>query len=111
MLSILLNAKDVFVSRQFLSELRNMMEMETNTVETFFDEKFVHNVATDAIVKVKWSIEEDYVGMTTSSQLFTKMDIQSITCPEEDGDNQEKKKVEEGPKMITKPTLDIHCQL
>lgn len=93
MLSILLNAKDVFVSRQFLSDLRFMMELETNTVEAFFNSKFVENVATAAIVKVKWSIEEESVGIVTSSQLFTKMDIQAMTCPEEDEEKSEEKVV------------------
>ena len=37
MLSILLNANDVFISKNFLSDMSNMLEVEANTVETFFD--------------------------------------------------------------------------
>ena len=114
MLSILLNAKDSFISRQFLTDLRFMMEMETNVVESFFDQKFVTNVSTSAIEKVKWSIDADSVGMVTSSQLFTKDQIEELTYPAEDREDTEeqKKKVDEGgSKTVVKPTLDIHSQL
>lgn len=57
MLSILLNASDTFISRNFLSDLGNMMELEAVTVENFFERKLVDNFASIAIEKVKWTLE------------------------------------------------------
>ena len=57
MLSILLNAGDAFVSRNFLSDLGSMMELEAQTVESFFERKLVDNFASIAIEKVKWTLE------------------------------------------------------
>lgn len=37
MLSILNNARDVFVSKNFLSDLGQMIEMESKTVDQFFN--------------------------------------------------------------------------
>ena len=84
MLSILLNATDCFVSKNFLSDLGNMIELEAPTVELFFDKKLVDNVATKAIEKVKWSLEDSSVGIVVPSQLFTKEMIEEHTCPKDD---------------------------
>lgn len=59
MLSILLNASNTFVSRNFLSEVSIMLEIEAKTVEEFFNRKFVDNASSQAIEKVKWTIEEE----------------------------------------------------
>lgn len=37
MLSILLNANDVFISKNFLNDMGNILEVEAHTVEMFFD--------------------------------------------------------------------------
>jgi len=59
MLSILLNADDTFVSRNFLKDLGSMMELEAKTVEEFFERKLVDNFASMAIEKVKWTLEQE----------------------------------------------------
>jgi len=59
MLSILLNADDTFVSRNFLKDLGSMMELEAKTVEEFFERKLVDNFASMAIEKVRWTLEQE----------------------------------------------------
>lgn len=108
MLSILNNARDVFVSKNFLSDLGQMIEMESKTVDQFFNQKFVENKATIDIEKVKWTIEEESVGIVLKSQLFTPAMIEEITCPPSDGEQEEEEEVKRD-KISTKYTLDIHA--
>ena len=61
MLSILTNATDVFVSKNFLLDLGFMLDVEAKTVDKFFDEKMVENESTRDIEKVRWTIEEESV--------------------------------------------------
>ena len=70
MLSIVLNASDTFVSRNFLSDLGSMMELEAQTVETFFEKKLVDNFASMAIEKVKWTIEPEQKTIVHATQIF-----------------------------------------
>ena len=84
MLSILLNAGDVFISRNFLNDLSFMIELEASTVEQFFERKLVDNFASKAIEKVKWTIDEESIGIVHSSQLFSKALIEKHTAPDEE---------------------------
>ena len=72
MLSMLLQAQDSYVSRNFLSDLELMIGMESPTVDKFFDMKMVDNAASKAIEKIKWSLEEEKTSIVLQSQLFTK---------------------------------------
>lgn len=82
MLSILLNSTDTFVSRNFLNDLGFMIEIEAQTVELFFDKKFVDNFASRVIEKVKWTIDSERVGIVHSSQLFSIDLIEKFTAPQ-----------------------------
>lgn len=67
MLSILTNATDVFVSKNFLLDLGFMLDVEAKTVDKFFDEKMVENESTRDIEKVRWIIEEESVRIVLKS--------------------------------------------
>ena len=67
MLSILTNATDVFVSKNFLLDLGFMLDVEAKTVDKFFDEKMVENESTRDIEKVRWTIEEESVRIVLKS--------------------------------------------
>ena len=47
-----------------------MIEMESKTVDKFFDMKMVDNAASKAIEKIKWSLEEEKTSIVLQSQLF-----------------------------------------
>ena len=114
MLSILVHASDAFVSKSFLTDLGNMIEMEATTVETFFNSKMVDNHASKQIEKVKWTLEEDSVSIYLPSQLFTREQIEEHTCPPDDDTAKKEQDVpqeEKDDKFIVKPTLQIHTQL
>lgn len=108
MLSILVNANDVFVSKSFLRDLGYMIEIEASTIDLFFDTKMVDNIASKRIEKVKWTIEKESIGMLLSSQLFTKEKIEEYTCPRDKNtpaEDEPKDIVNEDEKFVVKPTL------
>lgn len=116
MLSILLNAGDVFVSRNFLNDLGFMIEIEAQTVELFFDKKFVDNFASREIEKVRWTIEAERVEIVHSSQLFSIDLIEQFTAPKDKNhdiaeESKGKSSEDEMKKVIGKRKLGIHSQL
>ena len=118
MLSILLNARETFISRNFLADLRSMLDMEAPSVDMFFDSKMVETKACSDIDKVRWTIEDEFVQIPLKSQLFTRKDIHRVTCPrlEEDEEAEEvtQKSAPEAraaKNLGTSYTLAIHAQL
>lgn len=108
MLSILINAKDAFVSRSFLNDLGYMMDIEATVVELFFNNKLVDNFSSMAIEKVKWTIEEDSIGILVPSQLITKEKIEEHTCPPENDEKKTEEKqieVSKEENFVVKPTM------
>ena len=82
MLSMLIRADDTFISSHLLKNLNQILEMETPTIEMFFNTKAVDNVACKKIEKVRWNLEDkDSVSLSFPTQLFTVDDIEKECCP------------------------------